>query len=498
MSEALRLGALRDDLRYDFARGFLKVGSGASSKRARPSSNERGTVQGPRCKIAKAKQKEDVAKKEELYKPFRTLVVVPRSHSDGTYTRLMKIAKDRRFFNKNAAKQFRVGKLVSDRCSGRDLCHRARALDLRPDAEKGQSCTSLWVVWDSRLVHQGHTVESADWDPLGLSGEGKRPKDFKPTIFGTKRFSISDRNGWTQHLRNEGFAVIRNPLSNAEVTEATKYLLGDIQDFCSRKGIKPPQSLAKVADNHLPNSGQGNVELRTYGGIAHGRFAWFLRTRPVVAKLFAQLFTPGSKIAGSVDALALSPPNVPPEPRPEWLHLDYTPEGRSHSVYQSTLYVFPKSQAMGANWRRMGISICMAPSVKRTPEAEASLLWYCVNGHASRATAGVLLGLSHTKRVPQGGTLTQIVPPKLNPRLTEEGFQKLVGSETIDNIKDVLARKLGRRANKLLPYLYLLSSKEALSVGIDAEAITSVLPAEKVRYICGTVPRPSAKKRRLC
>lgn len=295
--------------------------------------------------------------------PFRTLVVVPRSHADGTFERLCG----------------RGGATGKVQCRDWNLTQRAVQLDLRPDAERRHR--SLFVAWDSRLVHQGHTH--------GADTYGFNPPLHRPPIF-----SSGEDSAWRGHLEAEGYAAVADVLDDEEVDEALGLLLRDLQQLCPAGRL---QSLGEVRECHLPLTSAAN-DLRAGGGLCHGDFAWFLRGRPQVARIFEQLFDvpPGAPLTGSVDVLALAPPGSSARFRgKQWLHLDYTPpHGR---IWQACVQLFPRGEAAGERWERIALMVCKAPVQWTTRRAEHALLACCVAGAASRATAGVTLGKMHAE-----------------------------------------------------------------------------------------------------
>jgi len=288
-------------------------------------------------------------------KQFRSLVVVPRSHKDGTFEQLCRNSS-------TGQVQVKDPKVAA----------RAVQLDLRPTLK--QSHESLFVAWDSHVVHQGHT------HVVGGSG-------WNPPLQVPKFFSAEDAS-WKQFLAEEGYVVISDILSHEDVQEALRLLLVDL------KLLEPGlRSLDEVRESHLPSSGAAN-DLRMEGGLCHGGFAWFLRCRPQVTRLFEKLFglPPGAPLVGSVDVVALAPPDACPTSGKQWLHLDYSPpQGK---IWQACLQLFPRTAATGARWERIAVMVCKAPATWAF-RAEHALLACCVTGAASRATAGVTLGKLH-------------------------------------------------------------------------------------------------------
>eukprot|EP00440_Ansanella_granifera_P048713 gb/GFBE01052779.1/.p1 GENE.gb/GFBE01052779.1/~~gb/GFBE01052779.1/.p1 ORF type:complete len:512 (+),score=83.36 gb/GFBE01052779.1/:1-1536(+) len=291
---------------------------------------------------------------------FRSLVVVPCSHRDGTFESL-------------CGSSHGTGKVqVKDPAVAR----RAVQLDLRPDLKKPHQ--SLFVAWDSRVVHQGHT------HVVGASG-------WNPPLHVPDVFALEDPT-WRQSLADQGYVVVADVLSPEDVQEALRLLLVDLQLLWP--GIR---CLDEVKESHLPSAASAN-DLRSAGGLCHGGFAWFLRCRPQVARFFERLFDlpAGAPLVGSVDVVALAPPKSSASVGKQWLHLDYSPpQGR---IWQACLQLFPRSVDMGSRWERIALMVCKAPASWAFLRAEHSLLACCVTGAASRATAGVTLGKLHNKK----------------------------------------------------------------------------------------------------
>eukprot|EP00747_Dinoflagellata_sp_TGD_P195828 gnl/TRDRNA2_/TRDRNA2_65080_c0_seq1.p1 gnl/TRDRNA2_/TRDRNA2_65080_c0~~gnl/TRDRNA2_/TRDRNA2_65080_c0_seq1.p1 ORF type:complete len:576 (-),score=75.36 gnl/TRDRNA2_/TRDRNA2_65080_c0_seq1:42-1769(-) len=327
--------------------------------------------------------------------PFRTLVVVPRSHIDGTFERLC-----------GASGVAATGQV---KCKEKDIAQRAVQLDFRPGPRRQQR--SLFVVWDCRVVHQGHThaLGARGWNP-----PLRRPHLFEP----------EEDRAWRHSLAQEGYVAVADVLPEEDVSEALSALLRDL------KLLHPSlNNLGEVRERHLPPS-TGN-DLRIHGGLSHGEFAWYLRTHPSVKLFFERLFDveEGTPLTGSVDVVALAPSDCRAACDfygRKWLHLDYAPpEGR---MWQATLQLFPQTVETGAHWERIGLMICKAPAQWTTAEAEHSLLASCVAGATSRATAGVTLGLLHTKPEERARVDTPRILPELNGVPRSQAFGTSVGT----------------------------------------------------------------------
>lgn len=293
--------------------------------------------------------------------PFRTLVVVPHSHVDGTFERLV------------------AGGKRKAQCKDPKVARRAVQLDFRPNAANPHK--SLFIAWDSRVVHQGHTHRPHDC--------GWHPPLHRPPIF-----PLDATDSWRRFVDEDGYVAVANILPPAHVQEALKLLLRDIQRLCPEI-----RNLDQVREKHLPHSSAAN-DLRAGAGLCHGEFAWYIRTHPNVAKVFEHLFklAPGAELCGSVDVVALAPPGSAAAcgKGKQWLHVDYNPpEG---TIWQACVQLFPDAKEHGAGWERIAVMVCKAPASWAKPvAAEQSLLACCVTGRASRATAGVTLGLMHAE-----------------------------------------------------------------------------------------------------
>eukprot|EP00927_Polykrikos_kofoidii_P061828 TRINITY_DN56656_c0_g1_i1.p1 TRINITY_DN56656_c0_g1~~TRINITY_DN56656_c0_g1_i1.p1 ORF type:complete len:721 (+),score=113.83 TRINITY_DN56656_c0_g1_i1:97-2259(+) len=329
------------------------------------------TVEANSTKPSKQATDADVANPQL---PFRTLVVVPRSHIDGTFETI-------------CGSEDRHGQV---RVSASNIASRAVQLDLRPFGERRHQ--SVFVAWDSRLVHQGHThigrrKSRCFW----------RPKNFGPPLLKPTLFQIDKDSTWRGSLKEEGYVAFTDILSAEDVDEALRLLLRDIQRFNPEL-----KCLGDVREHHLPPTPAAN-DLRTGRGLCHGEFAWFLRCHKAVARLFEMLFNLpfGAPLTGSVDVVALAPPgsSATHGAGKRWLHVDYTPpQGR---IWQASIQLFPRTVAQGARWERIALMVCKAPVAWSTPRALHALLACCVSGAASRATAGVTVGKLHPARSSQ-------------------------------------------------------------------------------------------------
>eukprot|EP00439_Symbiodinium_sp_Y106_P008097 s56_g1.t1 len=292
---------------------------------------------------------------------FRSLVVVPRSHTDGTFQRL----------------DGSLGSTAKTAVRNPSLVSRAVQLDPRPRPSHPHE--SALVVWDSRTVHQGHTSST-------LPTSARAPV-WDPPVFAPKFFNTGDN--WRAFLKEEGYAVLSDILPGDAVAEALKLLLEDLQMLSPEL-----RSLDEVREHHLPRSAAAN-DLRSGAGLCHGNFAWFLRCRPEVTRLFEAMFElpEGAPLIGSVDVVALAPPGSSKTAGKQWLHLDYTPP--QGTIWQACLQLFPRTEKLGSRWERIALMICKAPAAWAAPSVPRMLLAACVTGSASRATAGVTLGKLH-------------------------------------------------------------------------------------------------------
>ncbi|CAE7268799.1 unnamed protein product [Symbiodinium natans] len=292
---------------------------------------------------------------------FRSLVVIPGSHRDGTFERLSS--------GGTAKTAVRNPSLVS------------RAVQLDPRPRQGHAHQSALLAWDSRVVHQGHTYSP--------HATGWNPPLMVPEFFSTKEKS------WKSSLAEEGYVVLTDVLAADAVSEALQLLLRDLQMLSP--GLR---NLDEVREHHLPRSAAAN-DLRASAGLCHGNFAWFLRCRPEVTRLFEALFDlpEGAPLIGSVDVVALAPPGSSKAAGKQWLHLDYTPP--QGTIWQACLQLFPRTQKSGSRWERIALMICKAPAAWAAPSVPRMLLAACVTGSASRATAGVTLGKLHREALLQ-------------------------------------------------------------------------------------------------
>mmetsp|Transcript_3903 Transcript_3903/g.7871 ORF Transcript_3903/g.7871 Transcript_3903/m.7871 type:complete len:543 (+) Transcript_3903:45-1673(+) len=374
--------------------------------------------------------------------PFRTLVVVPGSHTDGTFEHLC-----------GAGSRHAQGDVW---CVDKSVAKRAVQLDLRPDPGSNGH-RSLLITWDSRLVHQGHTHMA------GTSG-------FNPPLFRPQFIPAADDAAWLGSLERHGFATIADVLPPEDVTKALELLLCDLQHFEPHL-----RSLAEVREHHLPHA-MGANDLRASAGLPHGKFAWFVRTHRGVKRAFERLFArthPGEALTGSVDVVALAPPfsTDVTVPAKQWLHLDYSPpQGR---IFQACLQLFPETVTAGASWERIAVMVSKAPAAWAKPNTHRSLLSCCITGAASRATAGVTRGLIHSRR---GSPQLSPSGRRLLPELACAPFALLtVGAD-------------GKVDSTNVPYCGLrLAKPMELARTMSLEQLCSFLPQLVQKYITHAV-----------
>lgn len=400
------------------------------------------------CQVTK-RQLEGGSAKVPAQHPFRTLVVVPGSHNDGTFEHLC-----------GAGGRQAQGDV---RCVDRDVAKRAVQLDLRPDSVSN-SHRSLLITWDSRLVHQGHTHMA------GMSG-------FNPPLFRPQFIPAADDTAWLGSLEHNGYATIADVLPPEDVTKALELLLCDLQHFEPHL-----RSLAEVREHHLP-SAMGTNDLRASAGLPHGKFAWFVRTHRGIERAFERLFArthPGEALTGSVDVVALAPPSSTDTtvPAKQWLHLDYSPpQGR---IFQACLQLFPETVAAGASWERIAVMVSKAPAAWANPSVHRSLLSCCITGAASRATAGVTRGLIHSRR---GSPQLSPSGRRLLPELACAPLALLtVGTDGKFDIMSV-------------PYCRLrLARPTELARRLSLEKLCSFLPQLVQKYIIPVVVSPPRER----
>ena len=237
---------------------------------------------------------------------FRALVVVPKSHVDGTHECIRPQSDDIPSINNML--EFTLAQFSKDQQN--EIAAQAIALDVRGAAR------SVWLVWDARTLHQGH---------LFVGGEMKSGKDFAPKRVFPVIHSPKAVKQWRRHLDEHGYVAVGPVLDETEVDMAAKLLVKDVNTMT---GIK--RKLTAIADEHLPN--HANTGLR-HRGLPHGEFAWFLRCRPALLKLWQKLYG-GQQVVGVPTSVAISPHrddvveltgSMNKYFSKSWLHLDYSP-----------------------------------------------------------------------------------------------------------------------------------------------------------------------------
>eukprot|EP00438_Fugacium_kawagutii_P035072 Skav208663 [mRNA] locus=scaffold3341:72277:76153:+ [translate_table: standard] len=126
---------------------------------------------------------------------FRSLVVVRGSHNDGTFEELSPDLKGR--------------------CQAKKLASSAHQLDVRPNDHSDHR--SALVLWNSRLVHQGHTF----WPTL--------TQGFQPEVKVPRMKNVENEFEWKRSLDKKGYVVLADLLEPETVEQALAFLLEDIQ-----------------------------------------------------------------------------------------------------------------------------------------------------------------------------------------------------------------------------------------------------------------------------
>lgn len=319
----------------------------------------------------------------------RCTVVVPRSHTDGTYAAIMK-RPEVRLATKPKAGEAHFVKL--GRHAGVEA--RSRCLVLRPPLGKSLPHHSVLLLWNSRLVHQGHTMVGAN-QPRAANGSANAP--FDPEILHPKLFDMENKS-WLGHLQREGFVALRNVLGKVDVDNVLSHLLKDIQSFSP--SASKARSLQEVCKADFPPCFNGMIQSL---GMPHSSFAWSVRSHPRVHMVFNMLY-PGQVLTGSVDLLCLSPPGTAgsdqratSKTHEQWLHVDQNKHMSCGdlTMFQGMLSLFTEETL---SWGRIAVPICMAPKDHREiagMSAEKRLLAMCVAGVAS--THWPQLGIRHSQ-----------------------------------------------------------------------------------------------------
>lgn len=251
---------------------------------------------------------------------FRTVGVVPRSHSNGMFERLRGIA--------------------GEPCTDPDIAAQALPLDLRP-SNTGSS--SSLVVWDSRL----------------LTGHARITKPSRHRTLKPWRPSVSDEGEQKRSLVDNGYAVLADVLPQEEMDEALRRLLLDIQ-------LLEPSvpCLCGVRKWHLPPERRGKGDLRD-GVLRHGQFARFFQARPSIARAMARLvgMPAGISLTSVVAAVALAPPAEGGPGRGSRTALRHGFAGPRAPCWKACLQLFPGNSSAGGSWERIAVMFCVAPSV---------------------------------------------------------------------------------------------------------------------------------------
>jgi hypothetical protein len=309
-----------------------------------------------------------------IWGPHRSLVLVPKSHEDGTHEVLRPpgdytptTSNSLQFTLTGRAKEGLVSAEAMD-----DIVRRAAFVDVR---RRGQR--SAWLVWDSRCIHQGYTwtqaseapeafeaqVDAMDCDTqkrAALDGEKEEapqnenheknakaaakaaktakaakaaktktkakakkskaafaPQRIHPPIFAPT--ASEGEEGWRAHLKEHGYAVVGHVLDDADVDTAVEMLRADLTQMNHRsEGGEGDDKLAwaSINDSHLPAHSNSGLRHR---GLPHGEFAWYLRDHARVRALWETLYpvedrAGATHLVGCPATVALTAPDPPLQP----------------------------------------------------------------------------------------------------------------------------------------------------------------------------------------
>jgi len=390
---------------------------------------------------------------------YRSTVVVPGSHDDGSYEIMRTDAYEANYSN-HEEHLFKDHKVTDEICARFDILKRAVQLDVRSNIHP-----AVLILWDSRTVHQGHLVEeTSKWSPPVV----------KPTIHN----ALGDE--WTQALRKDGYVALGNILTRADVHKACRLLLADIKSILkTNQQVKEVGNcLCNVRDRHLPP--YDNTGLRDGNGLAHGDFGWFVRSHPCVVAAWKKLY-PGHELSGAPGCLALSPERrqVGKEYGGQWLHRDYAPP-LPMRTYQSILVLHPERDVDGASWARLGVQLSMFPKNWQVQGAQENLLVGCINGVPAKASAGVRFGHLQVDNPYPPKALRRLCPA-LNPTLTQAKLDRILGQ--------------GKSARKRFSIadLQKLGSKK-LVAALSFEQLVEIVNPRCVELVCGCSSAPKSAR----
>jgi len=156
---------------------------------------------------------------------------------------------------------------------------------------------------------------------------------------------------WLQHLQNNGYVVISNVASSADVKHARSLLWDAIEETYSSQGVYRSDM---ASWNDWPLDRRGFMQS---GKITQSRGAWFLRGLPVLRSAFARIW--GVNIESEKDALVCSMDSViawrpwdganhPWCPQTEGLHIDQNPHTkRDFCCVQGMLPLYDVTEQSG-------------------------------------------------------------------------------------------------------------------------------------------------------
>lgn len=421
------------------------------------------------AKLGKHSRKRNKRKNTDN-KPFRSLVVIPKSH---------RLHWKRRYATETQGK---------GKCRVKEYSNEAVQLDIRPSSKSPHQ--SVLLLWNSKTIHQGMTR-----NPGAVLEGNFRPKLEVPTLY-------EPSDDWQKSLEEKGFVAIRNVLEDYQVNKALDFLLSDLQIL--NEDYDDLENLDEVRECHLPGTKNGN-DLRILGGLCHGRFAWYLRQNKQVSAVFEKAFglPQGSPMIGSCDVVALAPPEPHRRSRnlrervKNWLHLDYTP--KQGDIYQGTLQLFPSTRLQGSRWSRIALMICKAPAHWAQPTTTKSLIAASLLGAASKATAAVTQGALHPtwSQKKKGLVPRSRLVPTLCMELAEA---KQLEGMTIQEVKKILDTNPAAwdwlpntRKDYLSPYWQQLQHEVAEKIARRRTPRTPKSPTTP-RAAAPTTPRATAPR----
>jgi len=103
------------------------------------------------------------------------------------------------------------------------------------------------------------------------------PKNYTPPIY-----NLEEEVVWKEHLEKEGYAVLRNAISENDATNATKMFLDEVHTISPE--FQPEDPTTWICNNYPGVYGKGSI---VFNGMGHSSSNWLIRLNSIAKQAFS-------------------------------------------------------------------------------------------------------------------------------------------------------------------------------------------------------------------